>query len=101
MEETDFWAIFHRPVVQFWFLKSFTLLAGEAEKDTTESDQETFKDLPLKAERTLEFNTKEGTWLSVDISPDGQTIIFDMLGDLYTMPFTGGKATRITDGTGL
>lgn len=66
------------------------------EPDST--GQTTYKDLPLKAERTLEFNTKEGTWVSVDISPDGKTIIFDMLGDLYTMPFTGGKATRITDG---
>ena len=68
------------------------------EADTTEEGQTTFKELPLKAERTLSFNTKEGTWVSVDISPDGQTIIFDMLGDLYTMPANGGKATRITDG---
>lgn len=66
------------------------------EQDT--SGQTTFKELPLKAERTLEFNTKEGTWISVDISPDGKTIVFDLLGDLYTMPFGGGKATRITDG---
>ncbi len=70
----------------------------EEEKDTTEKGQTTYKDLPLKAERTISFNTKEGTWVSVDISPDGQTIVFDMLGDLYTMPASGGKATRITDG---
>ena len=70
----------------------------EEEKDTTKKGQTTYKGLPLKAGRTIEFNTKEGTWVSVDISPDGQTIIFDMLGDLYTMPFAGGKATRITDG---
>jgi len=75
-----------------------TALWQETEKDTTKNKQTTFKDLPLKAERTLEFNTKEGTWVSVDISPDGTTIIFDMLGDIYTMPFAGGKATRITDG---
>ena len=65
-------------------------------KDTTGQDK--FKDLPLKGERTLEFNTKEGTWLALDLSPDGKTIIFDMLGDLYTMPFAGGKATRLTNG---
>ena len=78
---------------------SFALQANsiwqDAEQDTT--GQTTFKGLPLKAERTLEFNTTEGTWLSLDISPDGQTIIFDMLGDIYTMPFKGGKATRLTD----
>jgi len=65
-------------------------------QDTTGQDK--FKDLPLKGERTLEFNTKEGTWLALDISPDGKTIVFDMLGDLYTMPFAGGKATRLTNG---
>jgi Tol biopolymer transport system component len=38
--------------------------------------------------------------MSLDVSPDGQTIVFDMLGDLYTLPITGGKATRITSGLG-
>lgn len=66
--------------------------------DTSKFNQKTYKDLPLKADRLLEFNTKEGTWVSVDVHPDGKTIAFDMLGDLYTMPITGGKATRITDG---
>ncbi|WP_305983085.1 amidohydrolase family protein [Roseivirga thermotolerans] len=66
--------------------------------DTSKFNQKTYKDLPLKADRLLEFNTKEGTWVSVDVSPDGKTIAFDMLGDLYTMPISGGKATRITDG---
>jgi len=40
----------------------------------------------------------EGTWMSLDLSPDGRTIVFDLLGDLYTMPVTGGTATRITQG---
>lgn len=66
--------------------------------DTSKFNQKTYKDLPLKADRLLEFNTKEGTWVSVDVSPDGKTIAFDMMGDLYTMPIFGGKATRITDG---
>lgn len=65
-------------------------------KDTTGRTK--FKDLPLKAGRTLEFNTEEGTWLSLDLSPDGKTIVFDMLGDIYSIPFSGGKAVRITDG---
>jgi Tol biopolymer transport system component len=57
-----------------------------------------FKDLPLKPEREIKFTTSEGTWISVDISPDGQTIAFDLMGDIYTMPSTGGKATRTTTG---
>jgi Tol biopolymer transport system component len=54
--------------------------------------------LPLKATRTHSFTTTKGTWLSLDVSPDGQTIIFDMLGQLYTLPIAGGKATAITSG---
>src|SRR5512135_1356172 len=54
--------------------------------------------LPLKTARTHTFTTSKGTWISLDVSPDGQTIVFDMLGDLYTMPITGGKATALTTG---
>ncbi|MCC7002748.1 MAG: PD40 domain-containing protein [Gemmatimonadaceae bacterium] len=54
--------------------------------------------LPLKSARTHAFTARQGTWLSLDVSPDGQTIVFDLLGDLYTMPIAGGKATRLTSG---
>lgn len=54
--------------------------------------------LPLEATRRYALDTREGTWLSVDVSPDGQSIVFDMLGDLYLMPFAGGDATRLTSG---
>ncbi|MCU0647592.1 MAG: amidohydrolase, partial [Gemmatimonadaceae bacterium] len=54
--------------------------------------------LPLKATRTHTFTTTKGTWISLDVSPDGQTIVFDLLGDLYTLPITGGTAKRITSG---
>jgi len=57
-----------------------------------------YKNLPLKASRMFDLNTTEGTWTSVDISPDGKTIIFDMMGDLFTMPAEGGKTTQITRG---
>ena len=36
--------------------------------------------------------------MSLDVSPDGKTIAFDMLGDIYTMPITGGTATNIASG---
>ena len=54
--------------------------------------------LPLQPDRFATFTTTKGTWISLDVSPDGQTIVFDLLGDLYTMPVTGGKATRLTNG---
>jgi imidazolonepropionase-like amidohydrolase/Tol biopolymer transport system component len=53
---------------------------------------------PLGPTTKIEFDTSEGTWMNVDISPDGKTIVFDLLGDLYTMPSSGGTATRITAG---
>ncbi len=57
-----------------------------------------FASLPLKATQSIDFTTTEGTWMSLDISPDGKTIVFDLLGDIYTMPATGGKATALTRG---
>ncbi|MCG2419000.1 amidohydrolase family protein [Aequorivita sp. F47161] len=48
--------------------------------------------------KTHTFTTNEGTWMNLDISPDGQTIVFDMVGDIYTMPITGGKAKPIRTG---
>ncbi len=55
-------------------------------------------ELPLKPARNVAFTTDEGTWLSIDVSPDGRTIVTDIAGDLYTIPIAGGKATRITNG---
>lgn len=48
--------------------------------------------------REVTINVTQGTWMSLDVSPDGQTIAFDMLGDIYTMPITGGRATSISSG---
>jgi Tol biopolymer transport system component len=58
-------------------------------------------ELPLKPTRNVRFTTDEGTWMSLDVSPDGRTIVFDLVGDVYTMPIAGGKATRITDGMAM
>jgi len=53
---------------------------------------------PPMESREININVTEGTWMSLDVSPDGQTIAFDMLGDIYTMPITGGEATNIASG---
>ena len=45
------------------------------------------------------LDTRTGTWMSVDISPDGQTLVFDLLGDLYLLPVAGGEARPLTMGT--
>ncbi len=51
---------------------------------------------PPGAPRTIGIDTRSGTWLSVDLSPDGKTIVFDLLGDLYSLPITGGEAKALT-----
>jgi imidazolonepropionase-like amidohydrolase/Tol biopolymer transport system component len=48
----------------------------------------------------MDFETSEGTWMNLDVSPDGKRIVFDLLGDIYTMPIDGARsaATRLTSG---
>ena len=54
--------------------------------------------LPLNPTRKAEFTATRGTWMSLDVSPDGRHIVFDLLGDLYIMPIEGGRAERLTGG---
>ena len=54
------------------------------------SDDWNIKEVPLK--------TDEGTWMNLDVSPDGKTIVFDLLGDIYKMPISGGKAELLRSG---
>jgi len=48
------------------------------------------KQVPIKVD--------EGTWMDVDVAPDGQTLAFTLLGDIYTMPISGGTPKRIAEG---
>lgn len=51
---------------------------------------------PPGVARTAQIDVKTGTWMSVDVSPDGKTLVFDLLGDLYTLPIAGGEAKALT-----
>ncbi|MCG8605299.1 amidohydrolase family protein [bacterium] len=53
---------------------------------------------PIGPTKTVEFTTTEGTWMNLDVSPDGKEIVFDLLGDLYTLPIKGGKAKLLSGG---
>ena len=48
--------------------------------------------------KAVSFTTDEGTWMNLDVSPDGKEIVFDLLGDIYKMPLSGGKATLLAGG---
>ena len=63
-----------------------------AKQDTKWDINNPHKDWKYNA---FKLNTTEGTWMNLDVSPDGKTIVFDMLGNIYQMPITGGKATAL------
>ena len=66
-------------------LNNFSWKNEVAAGDTTLKDSvkyTIFNNLPLKPARKIAFDTKEGSWMSVDVNPDGTTIAFDMMGDI-------------------
>jgi imidazolonepropionase-like amidohydrolase/Tol biopolymer transport system component len=79
-------------------LMSTPFAQSRQDNDKAAADAVKAKGLPLLTTRTLSFTTSEGTWMSLDLSRDGKTMVFELLGDLYTLPVTGGEATRITSG---
>ncbi len=74
-----------------WFTRALSLLALIF---TTQSAGQT-PDQP--SVRTITIRTSEGTELGFDLSPDGKSIVFDLLGQLWLVPAEGGKARPITD----
>lgn len=55
-------------------------------------------DKPMGPAKTVTLSLNEGTWMDLDVSPDGKEIVFDLLGDIYKMPISGGRATLIAGG---
>lgn len=79
------------------FISQISLGQEKPKSDSTKKDAKK-KDLPLEVGRRIPIKSNEGTWMSLDVSPDGKTIAFDFLGDIFTMPISGGKATQFTSG---
>ncbi len=77
---------------------STVLSASGQERQAQDDTAKPGDGFTLKTAETITFDTDEVTWMQVDVSPDGRTILFDLLGDLYTMPISGGQATRIMGG---
>ena len=71
-------------------LFSFIMLSTHAQ------DWDVTKPVEEYSETTISVD--EGTWMNLDVSPDGQKIVFDLLGDIYIMPISGGDATPLRTG---
>ncbi|HEY4556224.1 MAG TPA: hypothetical protein VIG68_07315, partial [Lysobacter sp.] len=69
---------------------------GRARPGEHAAEQKWDVNTPRGASKTVRFETDEGTWMDVDVSPDGREIAFSLLGDIYRMPIGGGRATRVT-----
>ncbi|MGQ0648912.1 MAG: amidohydrolase family protein [Gemmatimonadaceae bacterium] len=51
--------------------------------------------------REIDFVTREGTWMSSSVSPDGRWVVFDMLAHIYRVPIAGGEAESLTQNSGV
>lgn len=71
-------------------LISWSPLFAQDEWDVTNPD--------LGDTTNVTFTTEEGTWMNLDVSPDGSQIVFDLLGDIYLLPIDGGQASLLRGG---
>ena len=79
-------------ILPFCFLLTAISFAQDSNNDTWDVNQH-------RADYTeISFETTEGTWMNLDISPDGEEIIFDLLGNIYIMPIEGGEAEPLREG---
>jgi imidazolonepropionase-like amidohydrolase/Tol biopolymer transport system component len=72
--------------------------AGKPAEDKKDEKKWDVANPPYPMPIEARIDTDEGTWMSLDVSPDGSEIVFDLLGDLYTLPIAGGEARALTSG---
>ncbi len=78
-------------------LTAISRVAQQSSVAVKKPDEST-QGLTLTPSCTVEFSTDSGTWMSVDLSPKGDTVLFDLVGHIYKLPIQGGTATQITAG---
>ncbi len=91
----------HKYIITTLLLGTLILFHSQAQEDKKDKEEKKW-DVSNPGEtfnyKNHKFTTNQGTWMNLDISPDGKTIVFDLLGDIYTIPMSGGKATILRSG---
>ena len=92
----------HKHIITALTLGVFVIFNAHAQKKKKDKkEEEKWEVTNPKGEfnyKDHSFTTTEGTWMNLDVSPDGKTIVFDMLGDIYSLPISGGKAKALRTG---
>ncbi|MCF3110439.1 amidohydrolase family protein [Niabella sp. CC-SYL272] len=75
-------------------------IAAQSQKDTVKpaSSKWDVNNPPGQQYKEVSFSVNEGTWMNLDVSPKGDEIVFDLLGDIYSIPVTGGTAKVLRQG---
>jgi WD40 repeat protein len=74
------------------------LLSAALIPKTVDAQEKWNVETPTGPTHDLKFDATQGTWTSVSVSPDGRSIVFDLLGHIYELPMEGGTARRLTNG---
>lgn len=83
-----------KKLIAFAFLFIVFLSNAQEKKDAKKWDVNN----PEGPYKEVSFAVNEGTWMNLDLSPDGKEIVFDLLGDIYSMPVAGGEAKVLRSG---
>ncbi|WP_299211737.1 amidohydrolase family protein [uncultured Aquimarina sp.] len=89
----------HKHIITTLLLGVFLVCTTQAQKD--EKKESTWDVANPNGQFNYKdhtFTTDEGTWMNLDVSPDGKTIVFDLMGDIYSIPISGGKAKVLRTG---
>jgi len=73
-------------------LTSSNIAVSANEKSDKEDAPKWSVNAPQGEFTTANIDVRQGTWMNIDLSPNGKTVVFDLLGDIYTLPITGGEA---------
>ncbi|WP_372903376.1 TolB family protein, partial [Rhodohalobacter sp.] len=80
------------------FLVLFGLTSVAMGQSTQGEEEPSHKDLQIEPDRSVHLQVNEGTWMSLDIHPSGEKMVFEFMGNLFELPIDGGEAVQLTHG---